>query len=71
MMSPTASPPATSPAKRLACLAFITFLLTFIASRVLVILILASGYLMYQHLGGSGFLQRGQTRLKLSAASIV
>ena len=46
--------PATSPARRLARLVFVTFLLTFIASRVLVILIMTKAVPdMFLHLGGT------------------
>ena len=54
MMSPATNPPATSPAKRLARFVFTTFLLTFIASRVLVVLIMAKLVPdMFLHLGGT------------------
>lgn len=53
-MTMQTDPPVTSPTRRLARLVFVTFLLAFIASRVLVILIMMKWVPdMFLHLGGT------------------
>ena len=54
MFMPFSAAPATAPTRQLARTVFVTFLLTFIASRVLVILIMAKAVPdLFLHLGGT------------------